>query len=140
MNFNIGGIPAHPLFVHGAVVLIPLTALVLIAWVFVPRWKQSFAIPTLLGGIVSFVVLILTRQTGEALPKDPGIHETYAGAFTIAVFLMVVAIIALFWAYKKEKWTTGLGWTLRIVAAVLAVAVLVTSVLTGHSGAALVWN
>lgn len=140
---QIAGLPAHPLFVHGAVVLIPLTALLLILWALVPRWRLTLRWPIAIGALVSAGVLVLTRSSGEALAvgKDLGMHETYANAFTAATGLMIGAVVVMAWlASRPARWSGGLGWAVRIAAVVVAVAVLVTSALTGHSGASLVWQ
>ncbi|WIM68042.1 hypothetical protein QP027_01170 [Corynebacterium breve] len=138
----IAGIPAHPLFVHGSVVLIPLTALLGILWALVPRFRTLLRWPTMIGVAVSVIALILTRTTGEALVpvNEPGIHEAYANAFTVATGLMVLLLIALAVMLGRDMWAKTWGVVVRWLVAVSAVAVLVTSVLAGHSGAQLVWK
>jgi hypothetical protein len=113
VGVTIAGIPAHPLFVHAAVVLIPLTALLFIAWVPVPRWKQPFTAPTLLGAVVSIVVVFITRESGDALHGNPGMHETYADMFTVAVMAMVATIGGAYLMLPTQKWSRTLGWVER---------------------------
>lgn len=47
----LGGLPLHPLVVHGVVVLLPLAAIGMIVTGFVTRWRNSFQW-VILGGSV----------------------------------------------------------------------------------------
>ncbi len=47
----LGGLPLHPLVVHGVVVLLPLAAIGMIVTSFVTRWRNSFQW-VILGGSV----------------------------------------------------------------------------------------
>ena len=50
-------LPLHPLFVHGAVVFIPLAALVAMAFVLRADWRWALRWPTLLINAAGFVAL-----------------------------------------------------------------------------------
>jgi hypothetical protein len=39
---TVAGLPVHPLVVHAAVVLLPLSAIGLVTIILVPRWRASF--------------------------------------------------------------------------------------------------
>ena len=41
---KVGGVPVHPLVVHGAVVLVPLAVLALIALGWKAEWRRSYAL------------------------------------------------------------------------------------------------
>jgi len=134
----------HPLVVHAVVVLLPLVALGVIALVLVPRWRPRFAVP-LLGllavGAVSAVVAMLAGDALAAVVGDPGTHRTWGVtlAFT-AVGYLVTAGSWLWWVRAPDdepsRAREALGW----LAAVVSAAVLVLTVLAGHSGSAAVWS
>ncbi|MEV6165060.1 DUF2231 domain-containing protein [Streptomyces sp. NPDC052052] len=65
----INGLPGHPLFVHGAVVLVPLTALVLVVcalWHPAAR-RVSWVLPLL--GLITLALVVLTTESGEWLEE-----------------------------------------------------------------------
>lgn len=146
MDFLIAGIPAHPLFVHLAVVAVPVGALLTLALIFKPkneplRWVNLGVVA------VAVVALILSRWTGEGLlvaqglseanPGKLGPHMFYANLMTGAV-LAQAAVIAVekFLRLKEHTLAKPALW----VAGLVAIAVIVTTVLTGHAGAAAVWS
>ncbi|MCB9482719.1 MAG: hypothetical protein H6675_01805 [Dehalococcoidia bacterium] len=45
---SIAGLPAHPLVVHGAVVLVPLAAVALIAIGWRKDWRKHYSLPVAL--------------------------------------------------------------------------------------------
>ena len=53
---TIGGLPLHPLTVHAASVLIPLSAIALVLLVFVPKWRKAY-LPLTVGALAVSVVL-----------------------------------------------------------------------------------
>jgi hypothetical protein len=69
-KFN--GLPAHVLFVHFVVVLVPLTALLAIACAVRPRWARrlGLALPAL--GLLTLGMVPLTTHAGEWLEKRVG--------------------------------------------------------------------
>jgi len=48
---TIAGLPIHPLVVHAVVMLLPLSAIGLIACVLRPAWRQRFGILVVLGAL-----------------------------------------------------------------------------------------
>ncbi|WBT09482.1 hypothetical protein PAB09_03945 [Corynebacterium sp. SCR221107] len=149
---NIGGIPAHPLFVHLAVVAIPVAAIVFIVSIFRPAtmtwWWTNVSL-----AVVSFFALILARSTGEGLlsaqgfsEEDPGPiadHAMYANYMTGAVIVLVACVLVAaflprFW--KNESGAATVVRVLHVVGAIAAVAVVITAVMTGHEGAVQVWS
>lgn len=63
----LGGVPAHPLFVHLPVVLVPLAALGLLAALVVPRWRH-WALPVALAfAAIGTVGTYLAKESGESL-------------------------------------------------------------------------
>jgi hypothetical protein len=61
------GLPAHPLFVHVPVVLIPTTIVTAIVFVFKREWLSRYGIALALVSIVAMSSIFLTMQAGAAL-------------------------------------------------------------------------
>lgn len=149
---TIAGLPLHPLIVHFAVVLLPLSAVALIAIIVVPRWRATFGWLTLGGLTVGTGAALAAASSGEALAERVGEPERHAqlGEATeiVAVILLVVAAIWFLLQRRSAKRTDEsprvLGSGLQLLAALatlgLAVAALGLSVAVGHSGAQAVWE
>lgn len=145
-------LPLHPLFVHLPVVLFPLAALAALVHVFVPRWRRYLLWPTAVASLVAFVGMVAARQTGEMLAETmPGmaakIHEHEGDANLLLASSVVFGVGILvqlltrpgtgFGPRLKLTWVAVLGHVLTVVG---ALAVIVTIVLTGDSGARMVWG
>lgn len=149
---TIGGLPLHPLIVHFAVVLLPLSALALIAIIVVPRWRTTFGWLTLGGLTFGTGAALAAASSGEALAERVGEPERHAqlGETTeiVAVVLLVAAAIWFLLQRRSGKHTEGsprvLGSGLQLLAALatlgLAIAAIGLSVAVGHSGAQAVWE
>jgi uncharacterized membrane protein len=66
---SIFGLPAHPLVVHMAVVLVPLAALSLIAVGWNKAWRHAYYLPIMLLALVGAIGSFLANQTGGSLRK-----------------------------------------------------------------------
>lgn len=61
---TIGGLPLHPLTVHAASVLIPLSAMALLILVFVAKWRKAY-LPLTVGALgVSLVLSYAAKESG----------------------------------------------------------------------------
>lgn len=148
---TIGGLPLHPLIVHFAVVLLPLSALALIAIIVVPRWRATFGWITLGGLAIGTGAALAAASSGEALAERVGEPELHAelGEATeiVAVILLVAAAVWFLLQRRNAKHTQGsprrfgpAPQALATVAALgLALATIGLSVAVGHSGAQAVW-
>ncbi|MFI0504261.1 DUF2231 domain-containing protein [Streptomyces albogriseolus] len=97
----INGLPGHPLFVHGAVALVPLTALALVVcalWSSAAR-RLGWVLPVM--GLVTLVLVVLTTESGEWLEdrvQESLLVEAHAERgsgltpWAIALFLLAVAV------------------------------------------------
>jgi cytochrome b involved in lipid metabolism len=139
---TIGGLPLHPLTVHAASVLIPLSAIALVLLVFVPKWRKAY-LPLTIGALaVSVGLAFAAKQSGEALAArvgNPGEHQALGDLLfpaSIGLFFLGLAFY-FFTKTKNPKWTLQLAGGLS-TAAVAGVVVL--SVLVGHSGAEATWG
>ena len=75
---TIAGLPVHPLVVHGAVVLLPLAALGVLALVLVRRWRGVFGWLTLAGLAAGAGAAIVAEESGEALAARVGMPAEHA--------------------------------------------------------------
>ncbi|HET8642555.1 MAG TPA: hypothetical protein VFM37_11495, partial [Pseudonocardiaceae bacterium] len=102
---TIGDLPAHPLIVHGAVVLLPLAALGALLMALMPSLRRRLGVAVLLLAAAGVGAVPLATRTGDELkaalpPNNPLIEAhkqrgdellPYALAFGIAVVLLVIA-------------------------------------------------
>lgn len=147
---TVGGLPVHPLVVHFAVVLLPLSALLLIALVFVPRWRARWATPALLGVAAGTAASIVAKESGEALAArigEPDTHARLGGALPIvAVALLLVG--AAWYVLQRRDARVSRGrrpastatLLTGLLSAALALAATVLTVLVGHTGASAAWS
>ena len=139
---TIGGLPLHPLTVHAASVLIPLSAIALVLLVFVPKWRKTY-LPLTVGSLAVCVGLAFAaKQSGEALAArvgTPADHQELGDLlFPASIGLFALGLAFYFITKTKNpKWTLQLAGGLS-TAAVAGVVVL--SVLVGHSGAQATWG
>jgi hypothetical protein len=141
---TIGGLPLHPLTVHAASVLIPLSALALVLLVFVPKWRKAY-LPLTVGALaVSVGLAFAAKQSGEALAArvgNPADHQELGDLlFPASIGLFALGLAFYFFTKtetKTPKWTLQLAGGLS-TAAVAGVVIL--SVLVGHSGAEATWG
>jgi uncharacterized membrane protein len=144
---SIAGLPLHPLVVHFAVVLLPLAGLALIAEVVVPRWADRFGWVSLAALVVGTGAAFVATQSGQALAQrvgEPEGHARYGGALALSAAVLL-AVTVVWIVARRRAAKAGAGRTKPEVAsgvatAVVALAVLVLSVLTGHSGAQAAWG
>jgi cytochrome b involved in lipid metabolism len=136
-----GGLPVHPLAVHGAVVLLPLSALALALLIFVPKWRKSFFPLTLIGLGLSTVFTYIAKESGEALGERVGEPQTHEALGTI-LFPASVGLFALgitfYFLQRKER----PKWQLQAAAGLALAGIISVSTLTyfvGHSGAEATW-
>ncbi|MFE1050158.1 DUF2231 domain-containing protein [Streptomyces olivaceus] len=157
----INGIPAHPLLVHAVVVLVPLTALCLVACAAWPSILRRFglALPGL--ALISLALVPLTTSAGEWLEErvqETTLVEKHAelGDELLPWTIGMLAVAALVWfAYRylavpEHRPAGSTDTAARPRAAVWAIAVLLSVVVAvgsvvqvyriGDSGAKSVWR
>ena len=154
------GLPAHPLLVHGAVVLVPLAAagVALIAFWPAARFRLGYAVLAIAAA--GAMTVILAQRSGESLEdrvpdsdlidehKDLGETGTYAG---LAVLVAALAVVGTDVALRRRASTTVEEETrdttshvaslvVGVVALALATGGGIQVARIGHSGAKAVWN
>ena len=136
-----GGLPVHPLAVHGAVVLLPLSAIALAVLIFVPKWRKEYLPLTLAGLGVSTVLAYLAKESGEALAERVGEPQTHAdlGEILFPASIGLLALGVLFFVLQRRDRPK---WQLRTAAAASLLAIGAVTGLTyfvGHTGAEATW-
>jgi hypothetical protein len=158
-----GGLPAHPLFVHVPVVLIPATVVAAILFVLRPAWFSRYGIALSVASIVAMSSIFLTMQAGAALRAALNLqgqsgqliseHSHAAHILAIIYVLFTATVIVTFAAMRiSGGMPTGLGVVDRVLAAgpvltALRVVLVLLSVATGFMvfrtgdlGAKAVWK
>jgi len=150
------GLPAHPLLVHAAVVLVPLAALALAIVGWKPAWRKHYAFPVALLAVAGAVFAFLAKSSGEPLEDQVKRAAQSAGVQahfgehaeqgdTAFVFALIFAFAATaVWAvdrfgdrWRLPKWAPLVTYCVAMLPAILALA---TMFVAGHSGAELVWK
>lgn len=157
-GMKVFGLPAHPLVVHAAVVMVPLSAVAFAATGWRSSLRSLYQLPiTLLAGVGALAALLAT-QTGETLEetvrrsgKLVGDHPDQGETAMIVAFVFAAeCLLLLFWQHFGIAIRQRLGWTKRpglndetvlyLLGLPIAVLAVITMVLAGHSGANLVWK
>jgi hypothetical protein len=153
---NVNGIPAHPLVVHAAVVLVPLAAAFAAAYALWPRRRWQTRTPAALLAVVAAASVQLAAMTGDqlksSLHEDTALihtHEQYAGLLQAATWVLAGLTVVAWWAIPHRNplpdrdhrsGVRVLALPLTGLLPVAAVVVLVLVVLTGDAGARAVWG
>jgi hypothetical protein len=164
---HIDGLPAHVLFVHFVVVMVPLTALAAVVCAVQPRFARRIGLILPLMGLVTLAMVPVTTHAGEWLESrvgdDPLVRrhtELGDGLLPWATGLFV-ATLAVWWTGRRSgpsgrtEQAAGSGpsaaaarWAspglVRAVVLALAVVVSVGAVVDvyriGESGAKAAWH
>lgn len=140
---SVFGVPTHPLVVHLPVVVLPLAAIGIIVLALKPTWRSKGALPALVAiGVGAFSALAAVL-TGNALAEQVGLpvrHQTLGIATTVTAFLLTALAGAWLLWERRSRERTVVQHGMAGGSAVLAAAVLVLTVLTGHAGASSAWS
>ncbi|MBA2532224.1 MAG: hypothetical protein H0V23_08980 [Nocardioidaceae bacterium] len=156
-------LPLHPLVVHATVVVLPLIALMGVLFV-MPRLRAPLRWPLLAGALVSLALLVVTRQSGEALKESLNLggasadaverHQELADqlvwilvAFAVLVVIAVIATRPTKAPPPQSTETTSSQRREAVAQTALAVLVLITAAAVGvqtarvgEAGSKAVWN
>ncbi|WP_438295474.1 DUF2231 domain-containing protein [Streptomyces sp. HUAS TT7] len=134
----INGIPAHVLFVHAVVVLVPLTALALILCAGLPSVMRRFGLALPALALVSLISVPLTTNAGEWLERHvnrSALVRQHTGLgdellpWVIGLFLVVMGV---WWSYRQAgRRTVGAGGSTGGVATPLRIAAAALSLIVG---------
>lgn len=145
------GLPAHPLVVHAAVVLLPLAAVATLICAAMPRARRPYA-PIALGlALVATLAVGLAQGSGEALEErvdETELIEEHAEEgerllpWAVAIAVAAAAVTGLpVVARRRPTWpASALTATVVVVALVAGIGGTWTVVEIGHSGAKATWD
>jgi uncharacterized membrane protein len=158
-----GGLPAHPLFVHVPVVLIPTTIVAAVVFMFKREWFARYGIALAVVSIVAMSSIFLTMQAGAALRGELNLQgraatliseHSHAAHILAYIYVLFTATLILTFAAQRISggMPTGLGivdgllsgkavfTTLRVVLVLLAIGAGYMCFRTGDLGAKAVWQ
>jgi uncharacterized membrane protein len=128
------GLPAHPLFVHVPVVLIPTTVVAAVVFVFKREWLERYGIALAVVSIVAMSSIFLTMQAGAALRGELHLQgqaaqliSEHSHAAHILAYIYVVFTATLIVTFASLRISGGRPTGLEIVDRLLSGR----SVLTG---------
>lgn len=155
------GLPLHPVFVHFGVVFILVFALVQLIALFSQRFVRRLDWLLPVGGILTAVFALLTKQTGEMLghvTHDVNWHPHGEWGDKAAIFgVLLGGFSVLLWfmslrSVERLPFAQALGALhrklqaplmlriIQVLTGLVCLAAIVFVMLAGHTGAALVWN
>lgn len=154
---SLAGLPAHPLLVHGAVVLVPLAILGFIAVGWRDAWRERYLLPVLLVAGAGWLLAFLASQSGEPMEEhvrslavaagEPrprfGEHPDLGNTAAVLSFAFMLAVGGVF---ALGQWAPAARSSRRAmlgayaVSTLIGVVALVWMVRAGHSGAKLAWG
>ena len=122
------GLPAHPLLVHGAVVMLPLAVLAALVYALVPRWRERFY-PLIVAVVpLAMLFVVLAGGSGEALqanvPRSHWVHDhtQAAGVLNVLAWIFTVTfmlLVAIDWNARRGR-GSGSGSGSRTARAVVS--------------------
>jgi len=158
-----GGLPAHPLFVHVPVILIPTTVVAAVVFVLKREWLSRYGIALAVVSIVAMSAIFLTMQAGAALRGELDLqghaatliseHSQAAHILAIVYVVFTATLIVTFASQRiSGGMPTGLGildellsprWVLaglRVALVLLSIGAGYMCFRTGDLGAKAVWE
>ena len=164
MLITIAGLPAHPLLVHAAVVLVPLAALGTLAIAIKASWRRPYGILVAIFAVLAGLSATAAKLAGDQLyatlsvngAVGPGIDQhgmfgqyTMFASWPFAVLAVVGVVLArqggrpAAHAARGQTATAQTSTAAVVVlwlAALAGLATLALVVLTGDSGSRAVWG
>ena len=150
MFTEIHGLPVHPLAVHGAVVMVPLAALMGVLFA-IPRTRAWSRWPLLLVSIGAVGAVLVARQSGLKLKEHLAAsnfpymnliqqHQSRAKVLLIIVSIYAIVAIAAFVLTRSSQPTQAVATTLSVLLVVGAVAIAFQTYRVGELGSKIVYN
>lgn len=149
-DFELAGLPLHPLLVHATVVLTPLTALALAIAALWPAARRRMGLALPIAALIVAVLVPVTILAGESLAdlvgRTPAVtrHESLGIMLLPWAIALLPASVLVWWmgrpspaASHRPRWAAV---TVATIAVVVAGVTLVLVVLTGDAGARAVWE
>lgn len=139
---EIDNLPAHPLIVHGVVVLFPIFILVTLVALVKRNWfKQNHLY--LIGGFGLVTIgIIAAKSSGDSLAAAVGLPELHAewGNNLVPLAIVLFVSVALFSLVTFYLNIQVISRILSVVIVLLGVSGLGMTYVVGHSGAESAWG
>jgi hypothetical protein len=156
-SMHVAGLPLHPLILHATVVLVPLTALLAIAFAVLPEWRWLTRWPTAVAAVALVPLVWLTVRSGVSLENERHLVEqmkTHAARghllYDFVIVFAVIVVAAVFVLPGPSGLASGKGAmvgrvayadkVMPVLVVIASLVVLVQVVLTGDSGARALWG
>lgn len=139
---SIGDLPAHPLVVHGVVVLLPLVAIALLVGAWKIRLLERHHLLLILLATISTVGVMVAKSSGDSLSAAVGLPEKHAewGNNLVPLAMVLVASLILLSFFTFYRRMALISSALRGLLVILGIATLAMTYVVGHSGAEAVWK
>ena len=137
------GLPVHVLVVHGVVVLLPLTALVTLAWAFWHDAPRLVGLAVVVANAGVTAMTFVAKESGQALQARLGgqIAEEHAEIADVLPFFALALLFASVLVQALRSRDIRVPQRLPgVLTAVVALVAVVWAVRTGHSGSEAVWG
>jgi hypothetical protein len=152
------GLPAHPLFIHAAVVLVPLLAVVAVLYAVWPASRRHVRWPMVAFALAAPGAVYFAKESGESFRTNSSFQPAEAQAsitkhedFANVLFWLVLglALVTLVMAFMIPSAAGGAAqikapvvahWVVAALSVVLAATSLYYVYRTGDSGAKMVWS
>jgi len=122
-----GGLPAHPLFVHLPVVLIPTTVVAAVVFMVKREWFSRYGIALAVVSIVAMSSIFLTMQAGAALRAELNLQgqaatliSEHSQAAHILAYIYVLFTATLIVTFAAQRISGGMPTGLGIVDSLLS--------------------
>lgn len=139
--YTVGGLPIHALVVHFAVVILPIAVLGILAAIYLPKYASKFTFISLIAAGVGTGFAYIASQSGEALAEKIGLPQDHANYGDILPNVAAAfTIMSVVWYLVKNKKITVPIKFLNHLTAVVGIAVIGLTFITGHTGAQAVWE
>ena len=137
-----GGLPAHPLIIHGVIVLLPLIAIFLLAGLFWKNLLKKLHLPIIGILALSVVGVIAARSSGYSLSAIVGLPKSHTqwGNYLVLIAIALFSSFVLFSFFTFHKKSKIASLSLRVLMALLSVSTIGMTYVVGHSGAESVWK
>lgn len=152
-SWTVGGLPLHPLLVHGVVVLLPLAAIAAVLHAAWPAARRRLGIVTPGLAAVALILVPIVTQAGEALANVVGMnpkiarHQELADTllpWAITLFVVAAALWIWYRFVEPNQQNPRVRMVVNIVLLVAALAAgigsIIDVVLIGDAGTRAVWE
>lgn len=139
------GLPLHPLVVHAVVVLVPLAAVGTCVMASSGARSERYSPAVVFVGLMAVVSAFVARWSGQQLQPAAVSSEiqhfqlgNYLPWMVVAFFAFIVILAVMDWQNAGSR--NAVGKIFAVICVLVAAAAVVLTVMTGHTGAELVWG